>query len=115
MCCSLQSLGELFPSATHYWPLNKVSQEKKVNDLRGNSNGNVYNGVKQSTADQIGGVLTLDGKDAFIELSGFKEECIVDPSSCSEGLSVAFWIKYIKGKNLQMTWSSLGEVFSESF
>ncbi|XP_022796048.1 uncharacterized protein LOC111334546 isoform X2 [Stylophora pistillata] len=90
--------GELFPSATHYWPLNKVSQEKKVNDLRGNSNGNVYNGVKQSTADQIGGVLTLDGKDAFIELSGFKEECIVDPSSCSEGLSVAFWIKYIKGE-----------------
>ena len=69
-------------------------------DVRGNSTGVVQNGVKQSTADQIGQVLTLDGKDSYIELTGFKDKCIVDPSFCREGLSVAFWIKYIKGENV---------------
>lgn len=95
----MQSLGGLFPEATHYLPFSDVSQDKRVKDLRGNITGDVNNGAKQSTDDQIGEVLALDGEDDFIELTGFKEKCIVDPSSCKVGLSVAFWIKYIKGKN----------------
>nr|XP_058962628.1 uncharacterized protein LOC131789508 isoform X2 [Pocillopora verrucosa] len=90
--------GGLFPEATHYLPFSDVSQDKRVKDLRGNITGDVNNGAKQSTDDQIGEVLTLDGEDDFIELTGFKEKCIVEPSSCKEGLSVAFWIKYIKGE-----------------
>ena len=66
-------------------------------DMRGNASGVAHNGVKMSTADQIGQVLSLDGKDDFIELNGIRDRCIVDPTNCTEGLSVAFWIKYTKG------------------
>lgn len=89
-----------FPKATHYLPLNGTTAQKKLVDLRGNASGVTENGVKQSTVDQIGNVLTLDGTDDFIELKNIKDQCIVDPSLCREGLSVAFWIKYNKGENL---------------
>jgi len=90
--------GARFTKATHYLPLNGTTAARKLLDLRGNASGVPENGVKQSTADQIGYVLTLDGTDDFIELKNIKDQCIVDPSLCREGLSVAFWIKYNTGK-----------------
>lgn len=80
--------------------MNGTTAQKKLLDLRGNASGATENGVKQSTADQIGYVLTLDGIDDFIELKNIKDQCVVDPSLCREGLSMAFWIKYNAGENL---------------
>lgn len=79
--------------------MNGTTAKKKLLDLRGNASAATVNGVKQSTADQIGYVLKLDGIDDFIELKNIKDQCVVDPSLCREGLSVAFWIKYIGGEN----------------
>jgi len=79
--------------------LNGTTAQKELLDLRGNASGVTENGVKQSTADQIGNVLTLDGIDDFIEVKNFEDPCVVDPSFCREGLSVAFWIKYNAGES----------------
>ncbi|XP_078345693.1 uncharacterized protein LOC144631168 isoform X3 [Oculina patagonica] len=103
--------GARFTKATHYLPLNGTRADKKLIDLRGNVSGLTENGVKPSTADQIGQVLTLDGEDSFIELKNIKDQCIVDPTLCREGLSVAFWIKYNKGKFI----ISSGQYTSENF
>jgi len=78
--------------------LNGTTAQRKLLDLRGNASASTWNGVKQSTADQIGPVLTLDGTDDFIEVKNIKDQCVVDPSFCREGLSVAFWIKYNAGE-----------------
>ena len=89
--------GERFKTATHYLPMNGTTADIRLVDTRGNGSGEAQNGVKMSTTDQLGQVLTLDGKDDFIELKGISDKCIVDPADCTEGLSVAFWIKYTKG------------------
>lgn len=99
-------LGARFTKATHYLPLNGTTAAKKLLDLRGNASGVPENGVKQSIADQIGYVLTLDGTDDFIELKNIKDQCVVDPSLCREGLSVAFWMKYNTGDH-DLSWSTM--------
>ena len=92
-------LGVLFSKATHYLPLNFTREDKtKLVDMRGNATGMVFNTINTSTAEQIGQVLSLNGKDNHIELNNLKDECITNPSKCTEGLSVAFWIKYTEGK-----------------
>ena len=78
--------------------MNGTTAQKKLLDLRGNATAATENGVKQSTADQIGYVLTLNGSDQFIELKNIKDQCVVDPSLCREGLSVAFWLKHNRGE-----------------
>lgn len=89
----------LFSKATHYLPLNFTREDKtKLVDVRGNATGMVFNKINASTAEQIGQVLSLNGKDNHIELNNLKDECITNPSKCTEGLSVAFWIKYTEGK-----------------
>ena len=70
----------------------------KLVDMRGNATGMVFNMINASTAEQIGQVLSLNGKDNHIELSELRDECITNPSKCTEGLSVAVWIKYVEGK-----------------
>ena len=92
-------LGVLFSKATHYLPLNFTREDKtKLVDMRGNATGMVFNTINASTAEQIGHVLRLNGIDNYIELNNLKDECITNPSKCTEGLSVAFWIKYTEGK-----------------
>ena len=92
-------LGVLFSKATHYLPLNFTREDKtKLVDMRGNATGMVFNTINASTAEQIGQVLRLNGIDNYIELNNLKDECITNPSKCTEGLSVAFWIKYTEGK-----------------
>ena len=92
-------LGVLFSKATHYLPLNFTREDKtKLVDMRGNATGTVFNTINASTAEQIGHVLRLNGIDNYIELNNLKDECITNPSKCTEGLSVAFWIKYTEGK-----------------
>ncbi|CAH3019822.1 unnamed protein product [Porites evermanni] len=89
----------LFSKATHYLPLNFTREDKtKLVDMRGNATGMVFNTINASTAEQIGQVLRLNGIDNYIELNNLKDECITNPSKCTEGLSVAFWIKYTEGK-----------------
>ena len=95
--------GERFKLATHYLPMNGTTAGKKLIDLRGNVSSQAHNGIKESSTEQIDQVLTLDGKDDFIELKGVRDRCIVDPTDCTEGLSVAFWIKYTKGRYLLVT------------
>ncbi|KAM7438912.1 hypothetical protein ABFA07_011617 [Porites harrisoni] len=89
----------LFSKATHYLPLNFTREDKtKLVDMRGNATGMVFNTINASTAEQIGQVLRLNGIDNYIELNNLKDECTTNPSKCTEGLSVAFWIKYTEGK-----------------
>ena len=89
----------LFSKAIHYLPLNFTREDKtKLVDMRGNATGMVFNTINASTAEQIGQVLRLNGIDNYIELNNLKDECITNPSKCTEGLSVAFWIKYTEGK-----------------
>ncbi|KAM7438914.1 hypothetical protein ABFA07_011617 [Porites harrisoni] len=91
--------GVLFSKATHYLPLNFTREDKtKLVDMRGNATGMVFNTINASTAEQIGQVLRLNGIDNYIELNNLKDECTTNPSKCTEGLSVAFWIKYTEGK-----------------
>ena len=68
--------------------------------MRGNASAQAHNGVQMVTTEQLGEALNLDGKDNFIELQDVKSRCIVDPTDCKEGLSVAFWIKYDGGKSI---------------
>ena len=92
-------LGVLFGKATHYLPLNFTREDKtKLVDMRANATGMVFGKINVTTAEQIGQVLSLNGKDNYIELNNLKDECITNPSNCAEGLSVAFWIKYTEGK-----------------
>ena len=89
----------LFSKATHYLPLNFTREDKtKLVDMRANATGMVFGKINVTTAEQIGQVLSLNGKDNYIELNNLKDECITNPSNCAEGLSVAFWIKYTEGK-----------------
>ena len=95
----VSSLGVLFSKATHYLPLNFTREDKtKLVDMRANATGMVFGKINVTTAEQIGQVLSLNGKDNYIELNNLKDECITNPSNCAEGLSVAFWIKYTEGK-----------------
>jgi len=55
------------------------------------------NGVRTTRAEQLGTVLSLDGSDDNIAIKGITSKCIKDPTYCSKGLTVAFWIKYYKG------------------
>ncbi|XP_068688990.1 uncharacterized protein [Montipora foliosa] len=90
--------GEPFTSAVHYFPMNETRANKKLIDLRGNASARVHNEVKTSIAEQLGEVLILDGKDNNIEINDVTDDCIVNPTECTEGLSVAFWMKYVDGE-----------------
>ena len=74
--------------------------DKKLIDMRGNASAKAFNRVQMITTEQLGEALILDGIDSFIELKDVKSRCIVDPTDCTEGLSVAFWIKYTRGKSI---------------
>ena len=90
--------------AAHYWPLNNFTKSKTLLDLRGHSTTLTYNKVRLSFADQLGHVISLDGEDDYILASGIRSKCIKDPTHCTRGLSVAFWINYTKGKtNFHLT------------
>ena len=78
--------------------MNGTTAKKKLVDMRGNVSAEAHNGVKTSTAEQLGAVLTLNGRDNTIELRNLADTCIGDPTECTEGLSVAFWIRYAQGK-----------------
>ena len=80
--------------------MNGTTADNKLTDMRGNASAQAYNGVQMITTEQLGEALVLDGKDSFIELKDVKSRCIVDPTDCNEGLSVAFWIKYTGGNRM---------------
>lgn len=79
--------------------MNGTTAKKQLVDMSGNVSAEAFNGVKTSTVEQLGAVLTLDGADDTIELRNFADTCIGDPTECTEGLSVAFWIRYAQGNN----------------
>ena len=77
--------------------MNETTTNKTLIDLRGNASARVHNEVKTSIAEQLGAVLILDGKDSNIEIDHVTDDCVVNPTECTEGLSVAFWMKYVDG------------------
>ena len=92
-------IGEPFTSAAHYFPLNGTNADKKLVDMRGNGSAEAFNGVQASATEQLGTVLKMDGKDDYIEIGGFNNSCVYNPTMCTEGLTVAFWIRYSGGKH----------------
>ena len=95
--------GEPFADAAHYFPLNGTNAVKKLVDMRGNASAKAFNGVQALETEQLAAVLKMDGKDDFIEIEGFDNNCVVNPTMCTEGLSVAFWIRYFGGKHCFIT------------
>ena len=96
----LFKLGSRYPNAAHYWPFNSTSSSKTLLDVRGKCKTQTYNGVRTTYAEQLGPVLSLDGIDDSIIISGIRSKCINDPTLCSKGLTVAFWLKYHFGKRI---------------
>ncbi|XP_032218231.2 uncharacterized protein LOC5517955 isoform X4 [Nematostella vectensis] len=90
--------GSRFPKAAHYWPFNATTPYETMLDVRGRSKTLTYNGVRTTYAEQLGPVLSLDGVDDWILISGLKSKCINDPTLCDDGLTVAFWLKYHAGE-----------------
>ncbi|EDO45885.1 predicted protein [Nematostella vectensis] len=90
--------GSRYPNAVHYWPFNSTTPSRTLLDVRGNCKTLTYNGVRTTYAEQLGPVLSLDGVDDWILISGLKSKCINDPTLCDDGLTVAFWIKYHAGE-----------------
>ncbi|XP_074628220.1 uncharacterized protein LOC141886102 isoform X3 [Acropora palmata] len=90
--------SEPFADAAHYFPLNGTNAVKKLVDMRGNASAKAFNGVQALETEQLAAVLKMDGKDDFIEIEGFDNNCVVNPTMCTEGLSVAFWIRYFGGE-----------------
>lgn len=70
-----------------------------MSDLRGMGKAMTYNGVKTTRAEQLGSVVSLDGIDDYVFINGIRSKCINDPTLCSRGLTVAFWIKYHAGSS----------------
>lgn len=98
--------------AKHYWPLNQLNITLKDNPVTTLSPVYWRTEVVTSVSDVIGGhegfvfgrtrvvrgavnesVLT-NGHDAWLNLGHFINTCLSDPSLCSHGLTVSFWIKY---------------------
>jgi len=52
--------------------------------------------IKQTK--QLGDVIALNSQDYYVQIKGFKRECFTEPNVCSEGLSVAFWLRMTNGK-----------------
>ena len=96
--CSVSGLP--YPNADHYWPMNNISLARTLSDVRGFTKTLVFNGLGVVQADQLGTVVQLDGKDDWIFASGFRGRCVNDPTFCTKGLSVAFWIRFQRGKCL---------------
>ncbi|EDO45822.1 predicted protein [Nematostella vectensis] len=90
--------GSRYPNALHYWPFNSTTPSRTLLDVRGNCKTLTYNGVRTTYAEQLGPVLSLDGVDDWILISGLKSKCINDPTLCDDGLTVAFWLKYHAGE-----------------
>ncbi|XP_067019001.1 uncharacterized protein [Acropora muricata] len=90
--------SEPFANAAHYFPLNGTNAVKKLVDMRGNASAKAFNGVQAVETEQLASVLKMDGIDDFIEIEGFNNNCVVNPTMCTEGLTVAFWIRYFGGE-----------------
>lgn len=79
------------------------SNTKAMLDIRGHLIAKAHpltDGVKLSYADQLGPVMYLDGIDDWIIVKSIRNKCIMDPTNCSKGLTVAFWINYTKGTTI---------------
>lgn len=85
----------LYRNAAHYF---KVEQNSLV-DILATSKKTIFPPtLKIKDTEQIGKVVSLNGMDYSLSIKGFQRECITDPNVCTDGLSVAFWLRMLKGK-----------------
>ncbi|XP_078366665.1 protocadherin Fat 4-like [Oculina patagonica] len=81
----------------HQWPLDR-EENGKVVDIRGSVQGVLNNGAKVVSDPDFGDVVSLEAPGAWILMGDFRDDCISNPTLCDDGLSVAFWLKFISGQ-----------------
>lgn len=92
----------LFPAKPYnYWPLTKIEKKDKiVKDVSGRTNAKVSDGVTTKKDGQLGTVVSLNTESDSLEMTPLESECISDPSHCEQGITIAFWLKFRRGKLL---------------
>ncbi|XP_022789234.1 protocadherin Fat 4-like [Stylophora pistillata] len=81
----------------HQWPLDR-EDAGKVLDVRAGVQGELKNGAKVVFDPDLGNVVSLEASEAWLLMGDFKDNCISNPSLCAEGLSIAFWVKFVSGQ-----------------
>ncbi|XP_068675919.1 protocadherin Fat 4-like [Montipora foliosa] len=81
----------------HQWPLDS-EDSGKVRDIRSGLEGTLKNGAQIVFDPYLGDVVSLNTSEAWILMGDFQDNCVSNPNLCPEGLTVAFWLKYISGQ-----------------
>ncbi|KAK2560536.1 Adhesion G-protein coupled receptor D1 [Acropora cervicornis] len=84
--------GSPYESADHFWPMYNIT-DGILEDVEGAAHTMVYNGGKIAQVPQLEHALFLDGVDDYVDTGGFNADCVTEPSRCSEGFTLAFWLK----------------------
>ncbi len=63
---------------------------------------------------QFGPVLSLNSVGDYVNMRGFKQECVTNPDLCVSGLSIGLWLNMVKGGSILSGGSYSGKLFSTS-
>ena len=84
-----------YRKATHYFNIHS----NHLSDNFASSKQTVFpTKLNIKRTKQLGDVIALNSQDYYVQIKGFKKKCLTEPNVCSEGLSVAFWLRMIDGK-----------------
>lgn len=91
--CTVLSLPttEWYSNSVSYWPFESFS-DRVIRDWTGNNNGKI-NGTVRSVNGIVGSAIELSGKYSWIDFGLLPATCLNEPEACSEGFTIAFWLK----------------------
>ncbi|XP_065053363.1 uncharacterized protein LOC135682410 isoform X3 [Rhopilema esculentum] len=101
--CFGAGMNRPYPTAEYYWPLNEHWSNNGLLDKVKSVRGEVH-GAKLTKNERIGGAVSFSGNMEWIEFPTERiSQCVANPLRCMYGISIAFWIRFKRGKFILST------------
>lgn len=104
----------VYKEAVHYWSFDN----SEIRDLKNNTLGEVFGVIDFVPGPANLAVQMVPDVNSGMSFGDVQESCLVDPSLCSSGLTIAMWLKYEKISRMRFFLTSAGDmlgVLLESF